>query len=65
MAKRINLIEQRRIAKEKAMPEVKKLVNKHGRVTIQRCLNTIYEHQKKAERLEELKGEVEKLESEL
>lgn len=67
MAKRKKLtrMEQSRLARKNAMPEVKKLVRKHTRTTVQSCLNIIREHERKAERLEALKGEVSGLEKQL
>lgn len=65
MVKTLSRVELRQKARQEAMPEVKKMVAKHGRTTLQSCLNTIREHEKKAEKLESLKGEVKKLEKEL
>jgi hypothetical protein len=63
--KRLTVPKQTRLRRDKAMPEVKKLVTKHGRIAIQGCLNLIREHEKKLEKLEDLKGEVSRLEKDL
>lgn len=65
MIKRSDKTEIRKKAKTAAMSCVKKLVAKHSRIIIQSCLNTIREHEKKAEKLKSLKSEVKKLEKEL
>lgn len=51
--------------RNKAMPDVKKLVSKHGRTIIIWCLNQLREYEKKTEQLQQLKREAEKLESQL
>ena len=64
-SKRLTVSEQSRIRRDRAMSEVKKLVTKHGRRAIQAWLNVLFEHEKKLEKLEELKGEVSRLERNL
>lgn len=49
----------------KAMPEVKKLVKKHGRTIVIWCINQLREYEKKVKQLAELKKEAEKLEKEI
>lgn len=51
--------------RNKAMPDVKKMVSKHGRATIIWCLNQLKEYEKKTKQLQELKKEAEKLERQL
>ena len=63
--KKLSEFEKRKRAKAKAMQEVKKMVKKYGRLTIQNCLNSIREIEKKREKLEELKGQVKILEKEV
>jgi len=58
-------LERRKELAKKAMPEVKKLVRKFGRTAINNCLIKLHEFEKKAERLEEIKREVKKLERDL
>ncbi len=67
MAKRIRLtsIQRARLGREKAMPEVKRMVKKHGRRSIQACLNQLHDYEKKLGRLTEAKREVASLEREL
>ncbi len=64
-SKGLTAAEKRQRAKTNAIPDVKKLVKKHGRVIVQSCLNSIREHEVKVEKLETLKGEVEALEKEV
>lgn len=49
----------------KAMPEVKKLVKKHGRTIVIWCINQLREYEKKIKQLVELKKEADKLEKEI
>lgn len=65
MKKRINIPEQRRVAREKAMPEVKKLVKKYGRQTIAGCLNNLRDYEKKIKELQHAKEEVARLEKQI
>lgn len=51
--------------RSKAMPEVKKLVKKHGRKIVNWCINQLREYEKKVKQLAELKKEAEELEKEL
>ena len=65
MKKRLTLNEKRRLARENAMPEVKKLVRKYSRQTISGCLNQLREYESKVRQLELAKDAVSKLEAEL
>jgi hypothetical protein len=62
---RPTLAERRRKAREAAMPEVKKLVRKHGRSTISACLQQLRDYEKKLRQLETARSEVAALESQL
>ena len=63
--RRLTIPEQRKIARDNAMPEVKKLVKKYGRRTVQGCLNNLRDYEKKLRQLEIARQEVEKLEREV
>lgn len=52
-------------AREEAMPDVKKLVKKHGRVVIQHCINQLKDYESKVKQLEKLKKDTELLEAEI
>lgn len=58
-------IKNRRASAERAMPDVKKLVRKHGRQTVAYCLNQLKEYEKKLKRLEQAKREVQQLEKDV
>ena len=62
---RLTLNERRVIAKEKAMPEVKRLVKKYNRSAIQSCLNSLREYDKKIDELVWAKTQVARLEKEI
>lgn len=47
------------------MPEVKKIVKKHGRTVVVWCINQLREYEKKVRQLEQLKKEAAKLEKEI
>lgn len=50
---------------EKAMPEVKKMVKKHGLSIVNSCIARLKEHSKKLNQLEQMKSEIAKLEREI
>jgi hypothetical protein len=50
---------------EKAMPEVKRMVKKHGLSIVNSCIARLKEHSKKLRQLEVMKSEVAKLEREI
>ncbi|MGE0278427.1 MAG: hypothetical protein AB7R40_23775 [Nitrospiraceae bacterium] len=60
--KKPNKRDQLRMRAATAMPEVKKLVAKYGRVAVANCLNKIKARDKEANKLAAMKREVEKLE---
>ena len=59
------IMQERKRLMKQAMPSVKVLIKKHGRLIVQACLGQIREHEQKAEHLEKLKKQVKKLEKEL
>ena len=63
--KRITLREKRQAAAAAAMPEVKRLVRKHGRTAVGNCLQKLKLHEKEIARLNSLKAEIAKLEKQL
>jgi hypothetical protein len=63
--KKLNTNELRRARAAKAMPEVKAIVKRFGRMAVANCLNKIRERDKGAERLAALKKQVTELERRL
>lgn len=63
--KRMTNLEKRRSAADKAMPEVKKIVRRHGRTAVQNCINRLHSFEKKAKELERVRREAKRLEREL
>lgn len=61
----MNLQVKRKVAREQAMPAVKSLVKKHGRTTVQGCLNQLREYEVNLKRLNEAQKEVERLEKQV
>lgn len=51
--------------RERAMPEVKKLVKRFDRQTVNWCVQQLAEYERKIKKLNEAKKEVEKMEQEL
>jgi hypothetical protein len=62
---KLTIPQQRRLARDQAMPEVKRLVTKYGRATISGCLNQLRDYEKKLKQLHAAQFEVQKLEREL
>ena len=58
-------LEKRQVAREAAMPEVKKLVKKHGRQAVQSCLNSLKDYERTLKQLESAKKEVAMLEKKI
>jgi ABC-type uncharacterized transport system substrate-binding protein len=63
--KRLSRLQQRNLVVEKAMPEVKKMVKKHGLSVVNSCISRLKEHSKKLKQLEQMKTEVANLEREI
>ncbi len=63
--RKITLIEKRQSARDKAMPDVKKIIKRHGITAVNSCILKLKEHSKKLRELEDMKEQVEKLESEI
>ncbi len=59
--RRINLRDKRRAAAASAMPEVKRLVKKYGRLAVGNCLNKIRTRDKEAAKLAALRKQVAEL----
>lgn len=59
MKKVLKLIEEKRLARNAAMPEVSKLVKKFGRSTVSYCINELREFDKKNIALEKARKELE------
>lgn len=57
--------EKAKESREKAMPEVKKLVTKYGRSIIYGCIMKLADYDKKMKKLQDAKKEVEILQKEL
>ncbi|MDE2103163.1 MAG: hypothetical protein KGL39_38310 [Patescibacteria group bacterium] len=55
-------LEKRKQLRAAAMPEVKRLVKKYGRTTIQNCLLKLKEHDKTVARIAQMKRELQRLE---
>lgn len=51
--------------RERAMPEVKKLVKRFDRQTVNWCVQQLAEYERKVKKLNEAKKELEKMEAEL
>lgn len=51
--------------REQAMPEVKRMVKKHGRNVISWCINQLKEYEKKVKQLDLAKKEVSRLEKDI
>lgn len=62
---RQSLLEKQRALRAKAMPEVRKLVRRYGRTTIQRCLIDLRDYEKKLEELSETRKKVRELEKQV
>lgn len=60
--KKINKTKARMELANRAMPEVKKLVQRYGRTSVQSCLNKLRDYDKKIRQLEIAKKEVEDFE---
>ncbi len=60
MKKKVKLTpaEQRKKLRDAAMPEVKKLVAKHGRSIVASCLNQLRDYEKKLRQLASAEAEV-------
>lgn len=54
-----------RASRERAMPEVKKLVKKYGRTAIGWCVNQLREYERRVKKLAEAKREVARLQKDL
>ncbi len=67
--KKVTLAQRRRehieANRSRAMVEIRRLVKKYGRTTVQYCLNQIRELQKKREQLTQLTKEAERLQREI
>ncbi len=50
---------------KKAMPDVKKVVDKHGLVTVNYCLNQLKEYNRKSNKLAKMKKEAAELEKQI
>lgn len=57
--------EKRLALRDKAMPEVKRLVKKYDRAAIQSCLNSLKDYEIKKQQLADAKEEVARLEKEV
>lgn len=65
MAKAANLAERRRAAASEAMPEVKRIVKKFGRVAVSNCMGKIIASERAAKKVAAMKRELATLESKL
>lgn len=65
MKKKISELDKKRSLAIKAMVEVKRLVKKYNRTTINYCLNQLRDYDKKLAKLEKAKKEVEEIQKEL
>lgn len=65
MTKRPNIAERRRAAAAAAMPEVKRLVKKFGRVAVANCMGKIVASERAAKKVAAMKRELAALESKL
>jgi N-methylhydantoinase B/oxoprolinase/acetone carboxylase alpha subunit len=63
--KKPNLVERRRAANARAMPEVKKLVKKFGRTAVSSCMTKIIAAEKATKKLVAMKRAVAEFESKL
>lgn len=63
--KRLNITEQRRLMASTAMPEVKRLVKRFGRVAVANCLGKIAASERAAKKVAAMKRELAALESKL
>lgn len=63
--KKLSNLEARRKQIERALPQVKQMVKKHGLSIVNAAILRLKEHRKKLSELEKMKSEVEKLESEI
>jgi len=51
--------------RQNAMPDVKRIVKKHGRTAVIWCINQLREYEKKVKQLEQLRRDAKKLEEEI
>jgi hypothetical protein len=58
-------MEKAKAAREKAMPEVKRLVKRYGRAAVGNCLAKLRDRDKAAKKVAELKRELSRLEKNL
>lgn len=65
MARKPNLAERRRAAASAAMPEVKRIVKKFGRVAVSNCIGKIIASERAAAKVAAMKKELAVLESKL
>lgn len=63
--KRMNKVELRRAAAAEAMPDVKKMVQKFGRIAVSSCMTKIIAAEKASRKLAAMKREVAEFESKL
>jgi hypothetical protein len=65
MPKKANLVERRRAAASAAMPEVKRIVKKFGRVAVSNCMGKIVASERATKKVAVMKRELAALESKL
>ena len=65
MSKKITALEIKRDIAKKAMPDVKKIVEKHGTTAVQYCLNQVKDYDKKIRQLNQLRRDAKTLEKEI
>lgn len=65
MPKKPNIAERRRAAAASAMPEVKKLVKRFGRVAVANCMGKIAASERAARKVAVMRRELRELESKL
>lgn len=58
----MDIVKQKR---DDAMPDVKRIVKKHGRTAVVWCINQLREYEKKVRQLSQLKAEAMRLEKEI